>query len=168
MKNKFELITTSIDSAVKTVVDFFKFVDWVILSAIRSIKKTINAIKNFAPLNELKKTTNSLNKLVQHTFPAERALLSFSILFVVAILSNPWLSSSLFEQHFYSFTFKLFSDLIFALSSFGAIANAYSLIVKEYRKFKAKQLKEYHQRLLEREKACRHKPVKNLHSLSAR
>ena len=166
MKDKLDLLLTTFDSAGKTVLDFFKFIDWAILSAIRSVRNFINAVKNFTPMAELKKAAHSFNKFIQNTFPPERALISFLILSVLAIATNPWLSSSLFDQHFYSFGFKIFSDILFNISLLGAAVNAYSFIAREFRRFKAKQLKEYHQRLLEREKACRHKPVKNLHSLS--
>ena len=166
MKGKLDLLLTSVDSAAKGFIDFFKFIDWVMLSMFRSVRNFINAFRKFSPIASIKKSLYLLNKFITNSFPAEKALLNFSILFVLAIASNPWLSSSLFDQHFYAFSFKLFSDIIFAVASLGATVNFYSFVNREFRRFKAKQLKEYHQRLLEREKACRRKPVKNLHSLN--
>lgn len=166
IKDKLVLFISIFDAAGRTILDFFKFIDWTILSAIRSARNLVNAFKKFAPVAELRKATYDLNKFIEHTFPAERALMGFSILFVLAIAMNPWLSSSLFDQHFYSIGFKIFSDILFSISLLGAVVNAYSFIAREFRRFKTKQLKEHHQKLLEREKACRHKPVKNLHSLS--
>lgn len=165
VKNNLSLSLSNFDALGKTVLDFVKFIDWVVLSALRSVYVFINTVKNFRSMDKLTKSAYSFNKYILYAFPAKRSLINFSVLIVLAIATNPWLNNSLFNQHFYSLGFKIFLDILFSFSLIGAAIHSYSFIIREFKRFRIKQLKEYHNKLLEREKACRQKPVKNLHSL---
>ena len=168
MKKNLDLVISALSNAGRSIFKFLKFIDWTLVSSYKALSNLIKQTKRLLVLSKVKQSISNVNETIQKSFPAEKALLNFSILSVFSFATNPYLNQSLYEQHFYSIGLKFFLDLVFLITMTAALVNAYSFIIREFKKFEEKQLLKRHERLLEREQERiqarrRSKPVKSLH-----
>ena len=117
----------------------------------------------YSPASAISSGFRSIEDILIKTFPIEKSFRNFSILSLIALITNPSFGGSAFLQ---GNIFRILIDLIFLVSVIAAFVCLCNYSHREYTAYQARLLQERRRKYLSRERACRRdKPVKHLHRL---